>query len=98
VTRAETLQAFIDFYTTHGFAGPSDATYSEDTEKIAIFTDPTGKPTHAAKQIGPSKWASKLGNSYDIEHKRDAVGGGLYGSIAYYMERPRKGAADKAAV
>jgi hypothetical protein len=88
IPRAETLDAFIKFYETFGYSGPSDHTYVEGVEKIANFADGTGKPMHAAKQIGPNKWASKLGDSYDIEHARDAVSGGLYGQIVHYMERP----------
>jgi hypothetical protein len=89
IPRAETLDAFIKFYETFGYSGPSNDTYVEGVEKVAIFTDGAGKPKHAAKQIGPNKWASKLGDSYDIEHKHDAVSGGLYGQIVHYMERPK---------
>jgi hypothetical protein len=87
IPRSETLDAFIAFYGQFGYLGPSDATYDAAKDKVAIFLDKNGKPTHAAKQISPNRWASKLGNSFDIQHQRDAVSGGLYGQIAYYLER-----------
>lgn len=89
IPHAATLDAFIKFYETFGYSGPSNESFVDGVEKIAIFADKAGTPTHAAKQVGPNKWASKLGDSYDIEHKRDAVCGGLYGSVAYYMKRPK---------
>lgn len=90
IPRKETLDAFVAFYGQFGYVGPSDASYDSTKEKVAIFVDKRGTPTHAAKQLGPNKWASKLGNSYDIEHQRDAVSGGLYGEVAHYLERPKK--------
>ena len=89
VPRAATLDAFIKFYESFGYSGPSDESFVDGIEKVAIFTDKSGTPTHAAKQIGPNKWTSKLGDSYDIEHKRDAVSDGIYGSVAYYVARPK---------
>jgi hypothetical protein len=90
IPRAVTIEAFIAFYGQYGYSGPSDAGFDATKDKVAIFVDKRGTPTHAAKQIGPNKWASKLGNSYDIEHARDAVSGGLYGEMAHYLERPKK--------
>src|SRR5258706_6003834 len=53
IPHAETLDAFIKFYETFGYSGPSNGTFLEGVEKVAIFTDKSGKPTHAAKQAGP---------------------------------------------
>lgn len=90
VPRAETLDAFKQLYETFGYSGPSTNAHVEGIEKIAIFTDKAGKPTHAAFQLPGGRWASKLGNGFDIEHDELAVSGGLYGQPVYYMERPKK--------
>ena len=58
-------------------------------EKIALFVL-YGRVKHAARQVGPDKWASKLGDAEDIHHKLNAVAGGDYGDVCVYMERERK--------
>jgi hypothetical protein len=50
----------------------------------------TGKPTHAARQVGYGKWTSKLGSLVDIEHDINGVSGTRYGSVAVIMKRPNK--------
>lgn len=86
------VDAFVRLYETFGYAligGPPQSNYRSDVERIAIFATADGKPTHAARELGPNKWASKLGNSFDIEHQQSAVTGGLYGEVILYMGRPR---------
>jgi hypothetical protein len=87
IPRVETVEAFVRFYETFGYVETGDGEYAEGFEKIAIYTNRGGKPTHASLQIGPDKWASKLGNSYDIEHATNAVSEGLYGAIVKFMAR-----------
>ena len=68
----------------------ADGSYIEGFEKIAVYAMSSGRPTHAARQVGPNKWASKLGNWYDIEHTEGAISGGDYGQVVRYMQRQRK--------
>lgn len=57
-------------------------------EKIAIFTDTSSEPRHAARQLSDGVWTSKLGDHVDIEHDTlDAIGGALYGEPDRYMRR-----------
>lgn len=82
------LSALIGLFESMGYARCSDGKWEEGFEKVAIYVIPSsGRATHAARQIGPDKWVSKLGEQYDIEHARDAVSGGLYGEMSVYLKR-----------
>lgn len=85
--RPVTVASFEELYASYGYTRANSGAYVKGIEKIAIYATPTGTPTHAARQIGPGKWASKLGDWYDIEHTIDAVSAGDYGEIAIYMQR-----------
>jgi hypothetical protein len=57
-------------------------------EKVALFENASGKPTHAARQLRSGAWTSKLGKNIDIEHlDADDVEGPLYGSLAVVLVR-----------
>ena len=46
-----------------------------DFDKIAVFANDQGIPTHAARQLPSGRWSSKLGELEDIEHDlRDLEG------------------------
>jgi hypothetical protein len=90
---AETIDAFIKAFATLGYVECADGSFEQGIEKVAIYSKDgthSGKPTHAARQInGQNKWASKLGDDYDIHHNQRAIGGGGYGEIVTFMQRPR---------
>jgi len=57
-------------------------------EKVAIYADETGEARHAARQLGPMRWTSKLGVHVDIEHEGLAdVESPFYGRVAVIMCR-----------
>lgn len=62
-------------------------------EKIAIYVDANGVPTHAARQLADGTWTSKLGEWEDIQHKtleamEDSRGLGLgYGKVKLILKR-----------
>jgi hypothetical protein len=61
-------------------------------EKIAIFVDAFGIPSHAARQTAKGTWLSKLGTWEDIEHDSVRALEGddpNYGIIEAYLKRPR---------
>lgn len=63
-------------------------------EKVALFVDADGLPTHAARQLSNGNWTSKLGRWQDIEHQLlNALGGSasLYGEVVLLLRRPRNG-------
>jgi hypothetical protein len=57
-------------------------------EKIAIYVNQLGVPSHAARQLPNGLWTSKLGSNVDIEHATpDALTGNDYGRPALLMAR-----------
>ncbi len=88
VKRVCTVPAFIEAYVTVGYEVCDRSDYEPGYEKIAIYTDSQGTPTHASRQIGEGKWTSKLGPQYDIEHEFEALDGNEYGNPKVFMRRP----------
>ena len=85
--RVETVEAFIRAFETLGYITCSDSAYEKGFNKIAIYADIRGVPTHAARQLNTGFWTSKLGGSYDIEHTYEGVTSSIYGSVAVTMKR-----------
>lgn len=88
ITREYSLDAYINAYKTVGYTVCQSAEHEESYEKIAIYVDPDGKPTHAARQLSSGRWTSKLGQLEDIEHVTlESLTNSSYGSIAIIMKR-----------
>ncbi len=83
------MEAFIEAFAALGFTPCDVAEYEKGFEKVAVYVDTSGKPTHAARQLSPELWTSKFGTLQDIEHEIDGVSGGLYGSVAVIMKRSK---------
>ncbi len=84
----ETTPAFIRAFETLGYQLCVDATVESGFEKIALYSLPSGEPTHAARQLRTGKWTSKLGGCEDIRHDDPgAVNGPLYGSPQHFLKR-----------
>lgn len=86
--REETLNAFVQAYRLQGYTECSDANLEPGKQKVAIYTDRNGTPTHAARQLSDGWWASKLGQQIDIEHEFAALDGPAYGTVAVILARP----------
>lgn len=89
IPRSEAVEAFTKAYESLGYTLREDAEYEDGFEKIAIYVDFAGKPTHAARQLNPVLWTSKLGKLEDIEHTLDALVGPQYGDVAAILRRPK---------
>ncbi len=88
VPRLETLDAFIKAYELQGYSCCQNSNYEDGREKIALYVDANGKPTHAARQLKTGYWTSKLGALEDIEHKSlEGLAGNQYGSVSIIMWR-----------
>jgi len=88
IPREESLEAFVQAYATMGFSVCKDGALESGFEKIAIYVDPNGTPTHAARQLPTGKWTSKLGKFEDIEHpETSGLHGSVYGSVAIFIKR-----------
>jgi hypothetical protein len=88
VPRAETLAAFIEAYATLGYQLCLDSDTEQDFEKIVIYVNVQGIPTHAARQLPTGNWTSKLGQLEDIQHSTlDGLCGDLYGQVGATLKR-----------
>jgi hypothetical protein len=91
ILNEETLAAFIALYERLGFKKCSSGDFEEGYDKIAIYTDHLGTPTHAARwwqeDLG---WSSKLGEENDIlHHSLESLEGTAYGHVSQIMKRKR---------
>lgn|ERR1700688_264125 len=83
-----TLAAFEAAFATRGYERCPDSSLEAGVEKVAIFADARG-PQHAARQLEDGRWTSKLGKGIDVTHELGTLEGGIYGSVACYLSRPR---------
>jgi hypothetical protein len=82
------LAAYSQAFAVNGYAPCDDSAPEAGFEKIAIYTDSQGIPTHAARQLPSGKWTSKIGKLEDIEHSSlSALEGEAYGTVALMMKR-----------
>lgn len=93
VAKDETLDCFIQAYGTEGYEPCESPDLEPGVEKVAIYVDADGVPTHAARQVPSGGWTSKLGDWEDIEHttlaaleRQDGKGEG-YGTVAKILKR-----------
>lgn len=82
------LIAFSQAFAACGYLPCDIAELENGFEKIAIYVDAEGMPSHAARQLPSGKWTSKLGKLEDIEHDTlTALEGDAYGTVALVMKR-----------
>lgn len=88
VPRQLTLEAYTRAFRTLGYTPCDTAEFEPGFEKIAIYVDNNGTPTHAARQLPNGRWTSKLGNLEDIEHTTlEGLTGAVYGSVGLILKR-----------
>jgi hypothetical protein len=83
----ETLSAFSALFAGLGYSPCLHADFEDGFEKIALFADADGYPTHAARQLPGGPWTSKLGRAEDLEHALYDLEGPEYGKVAIVMRR-----------
>lgn len=84
------VAAFTAPFRECGYAESETADLEPGVQKIAIYGDARGEPTHVARQLPSGWWASKLGVAADIEHAAlQSIEGGLFGSVLLVMARVR---------
>lgn len=88
VPQEETLEAYVQAYQTLGYERAGNEILETRYQKIAIYVDLNGIPTHAARQLPNGKWTSKLGWLEDIEHELDGLAGEMYGTVAQILKCP----------
>jgi hypothetical protein len=90
VPRQESIAAFLEAYGTVRYEPCADGDQEDGYEKVVLYVNAQGQPTHAARQLPSGSWTSKLGRLEDIEHNQiDGVSGDLYGTAMFFLKRPR---------
>jgi hypothetical protein len=84
-----TLAAYQAAFGTRGYSACDTENLEDGFEKIAIFVNEHGKPTHAARQLPDGFWTSKLGIHEDVRHVLRQLEGPdpAYGRVAAFMKR-----------
>jgi hypothetical protein len=85
--RAVRLDNFIAAFATLGYERCDSGELEDDFEKVVIYLNSTGAPTHMARQLKDGKWTSKLGPYKDISHTLNGVEGSEYGYVGTFLRR-----------
>lgn len=85
--REYSLGAYTKAYESIGYRVCQSADLEPGIEKVALFAESNGFPTHAARQLPDGKWTSKCGILEDIEHLLMVLEGTTYGKVAVILAR-----------
>ena len=86
--REYTIEAYEEAFATVGFVRCLDDSYDARVTRVALFAKGF-QPTHAARQVSPYEWTSKLGQGQDISHHLTGVSGSTYGQPALFLFRKK---------
>jgi len=86
--RTETIETFVKAFESLGYTVCENADYEAGFEKVSIYINHDGTPTHAARQLADDVWTSKIGKLEDIKHRIDGLDSPLYGRVTRLMKRP----------
>lgn len=95
-----TLANYVRAFRRQGYRECDTTDLEADYEKVAIYVDSNGVPSHAARQLPDGSWTSKCGGLEDIRHMSlDGVAGDAgYGTVTSILRRRvRDGLPDPAA-
>jgi hypothetical protein len=86
--REETVAGFVKAFGRLGCSVCDTADLEPGFERLAIYADETGAPTHIARQLPTGHWTSKLGELEDIEHLTlEQLSGSDYGQAVQFLKR-----------
>ncbi len=88
----DTIESWTKVFSIRGYSICESGDFEEGLEKVVIYSDHEGEPTHVAKQdVAKGKWISKLGKGHDIEHDSyeslEGFDGDEYGTAVRFMSR-----------
>ncbi len=86
--RIVTMRAFVRAFETIGYRACANGNLESGFEKIAIYADESGTPTHAARQLNDGAWTSKLGALEVVQYDGVSLLVPLYGEVTTFMKRP----------
>jgi hypothetical protein len=88
VLREVEIGRFIEAFRTCGYEPCDNGDREAGWQKVVIYAQSDGTPTHMARQLEDGRWTSKLGNNIDITHPTvEALEGNQYGKAAQYLRR-----------
>jgi hypothetical protein len=83
-----TLKQFTKAFESQGYSVCKNGRFENGFEKVAIYVDGTGEPTHAARMLETGGWSSKMGRMEDIEHETlQVLEGKTYGCAVAFLRR-----------
>ena len=86
--REETVAGFVRAFGRLGYSVCDTGDLEPGFERLAIYADETGAPTHMARQLPTGHWTSKLGELEDIQHLTlDQLSGSDYGRFVQFLKR-----------
>ncbi len=86
--REETVAGFIRAFGQLGYAVCDTGDLETGYERLAVYSDEAGTPTHMARQLPSGHWTSKLGELEDTEHVTlDQLSGLDYGRVVQFLKR-----------
>jgi hypothetical protein len=94
-----TVASFIEMFGKEGDYeewSPENGDLEDGYEKVAIYVDKHGTPTHAARQLVDGTWTSKIGQNKDVIHATLDVWESThhvesaYGKVAKFLRRKRQ--------
>lgn len=74
-------QAFFELFQHLDWEETDNWTVEQGFKKIALYTNSSGVPKHAAKLLDSGLWSSKIGGYIDISHTENCLNGRRYGHI-----------------
>jgi hypothetical protein len=86
----ESLEDFISAFETLGYISCENGDLEEGCEKVAIYINDQGEPSHMARQLHTGSWTSKCGDLEDVQHNLEDLEGGDrygYGKVSHFMKR-----------
>jgi hypothetical protein len=91
VPKELTIPAFVRAFEEMLFTKCNSRDFEPGYDKIALYANVNGEPTHAARWwLEDGGWSSKLGEENDIlHHTLDVLEGGDYGCVVQVMRRRR---------
>ena len=90
VARELTVENLAAVYKRLGYSACATTNFESGVEKVALYVEADGTPTHAARQVGADKWTSKLGELEDVEHATLECLESFYGKVKLVLSRPQR--------